>query len=256
MQTLKQSFLSIVISLVLLAGVNLVFGWTAPSDEGFTISNNVPTGNVATPINIGSTSQYKTGAFGVGGLLRAYGLLQVSGGMKIDGFLSCASLSTDSSGNVTCTGGCTPNCTGKVCGSDGCGGSCGTCTSPATCDGSGQCVTPTYTYSCTSTTCGTCSEACGGTQTCTGSCQRNDGVIVSSSYCPGGTCTYSQSCGGGCTWQQYTLSCVEITTWDYCQYIGAIIGQSCGTSGQTCLRTSNYCSYEPVTYYADRLRCQ
>lgn len=28
---------------------------------------------------------------------------------------------------------CVPNCTGKVCGTDGCGGSCGSCTAPATC---------------------------------------------------------------------------------------------------------------------------
>ena len=35
---------------------------------------------------------------------------------------------------------CTPNCSGKVCGSDACGGSCGTCASGQTCNASGQCV--------------------------------------------------------------------------------------------------------------------
>ncbi len=34
---------------------------------------------------------------------------------------------------------CTPNCNGKSCGSDGCGGSCGTCPSGQSCNGSGQC---------------------------------------------------------------------------------------------------------------------
>jgi hypothetical protein len=34
---------------------------------------------------------------------------------------------------------CTPACSGKVCGPDGCGGSCGTCSS-GTCDASGQCA--------------------------------------------------------------------------------------------------------------------
>jgi formylglycine-generating enzyme len=34
---------------------------------------------------------------------------------------------------------CVANCSGKVCGSDGCGGSCGTCTAPDSC-ASGQCV--------------------------------------------------------------------------------------------------------------------
>jgi hypothetical protein len=37
-------------------------------------------------------------------------------------------------------GACTPSCTGKSCGDDGCGGSCGTCASGQTCNSSGQCV--------------------------------------------------------------------------------------------------------------------
>ena len=39
---------------------------------------------------------------------------------------------------VTC---CTPTCEGRVCGSDGCGGTCGECEEEAVCDG-GQCVDP------------------------------------------------------------------------------------------------------------------
>jgi hypothetical protein len=35
---------------------------------------------------------------------------------------------------------CTPSCTGKACGSDGCGGSCGTCAGGTTCSAAGQCV--------------------------------------------------------------------------------------------------------------------
>jgi hypothetical protein len=38
-------------------------------------------------------------------------------------------------------GGCTPNCLGKVCGSDGCGGSCGTCDVGENCE-EGKCVSP------------------------------------------------------------------------------------------------------------------
>lgn len=39
---------------------------------------------------------------------------------------------------------CTPNCEGRVCGSDGCGGSCGTCADGVACDfRSGQCVEET-----------------------------------------------------------------------------------------------------------------
>jgi hypothetical protein len=34
---------------------------------------------------------------------------------------------------------CMPNCTGKVCGDDGCGGFCGSCNAPQVCDANGQC---------------------------------------------------------------------------------------------------------------------
>lgn len=37
-------------------------------------------------------------------------------------------------------GACTPNCSGKSCGSDGCGGSCGACTANQMCNNSGNCV--------------------------------------------------------------------------------------------------------------------
>ena len=36
---------------------------------------------------------------------------------------------------------CTPNCAGKACGDDGCGGSCGTCSVGKTCQG-GTCLCP------------------------------------------------------------------------------------------------------------------
>ncbi|MFT7624393.1 MAG: hypothetical protein ACI9WU_003580, partial [Myxococcota bacterium] len=37
-------------------------------------------------------------------------------------------------------GECTPDCTGKVCGDDGCGGSCGGCAEGEACTGAGQCL--------------------------------------------------------------------------------------------------------------------
>ena len=39
-----------------------------------------------------------------------------------------------------CAGFCSPNCAGRQCGSDGCGGSCGTCPPGKVCNASGQCV--------------------------------------------------------------------------------------------------------------------
>lgn len=54
--------------------------------------------------------------------------------------------------NGTCVAGCTPNCGGKVCGSDGCGGSCGSCPQAFACM-AGQCgVDPTGLWVLTVTT--------------------------------------------------------------------------------------------------------
>ena len=39
-----------------------------------------------------------------------------------------------------CSAKCTPQCTGKACGADGCGGVCGTCAAGSTCTGDFQCV--------------------------------------------------------------------------------------------------------------------
>ncbi|MEO7095512.1 MAG: hypothetical protein ABI175_19810 [Polyangiales bacterium] len=60
---------------------------------------------------------------------------------------------------------CTPSCTGKTCGDNGCGGSCGTCPFGKACDATGACVT-TCTPACTGKTCGP--DGCGGScGTCT-----------------------------------------------------------------------------------------
>lgn len=42
---------------------------------------------------------------------------------------------------------CEPDCSGRECGNDGCGGSCGSCGSNETCDG-GQCVCAPSTHDC------------------------------------------------------------------------------------------------------------
>ncbi len=44
----------------------------------------------------------------------------------------------DASGR--CIDSCVPRCTGRVCGNDGCGSTCGTCTGSDTCDSAGRCV--------------------------------------------------------------------------------------------------------------------
>ena len=66
---------------------------------------------------------------------------------------------------------CTPNCAGRVCGTDGCGGSCGSCATGTSCNASGTCVAG-CTPNCAGRQCGAdgcggvCGPGCSGTDIC------------------------------------------------------------------------------------------
>jgi GH18 family chitinase len=98
---------------------------------------------------------------------------------------------------VTCAS-CTPNCSGKTCGADSCGGSCGTCASGKTCDANGACQTSCVPQcsgkSCGANGCGGSCGTCPGTQTCnsSGAC-----VATCTPNCTGKTCG-ANGCGGTC----------------------------------------------------------
>ena len=86
---------------------------------------------------------------------------------------------------------CTPSCGSNVCGSDGCGGSCGTCGSGYSCE-SGQCVAPTCTPSCSGKECGP--DGCGGScGSCSGgeSCSSGQCVAPAPATDPGNYGPYS-----------------------------------------------------------------
>jgi hypothetical protein len=90
---------------------------------------------------------------------------------------------------------CVPNCAGKTCGSDGCSGVCGTCTSPLTCGGGGNAnlcgCTPTTSCAAQGRTCGSINNGC-GIEVCGGACPVcGDGV------CSGGetAATCPSDCG-------------------------------------------------------------
>jgi hypothetical protein len=159
---------------------------------------------------------------------------QVDLGEQCDGAnlagASCATLFSNGAGTLKCSSycyydtsgcyaACTPNCTGKQCGSNGCGGVCGTCSGNDTCQ-SGSCAactsscpalaTPTLSKSVqcsfTGSDCSTCGPAsCGGPRyavTCAG-------TPVGSEYpgpdIPG--CQWKQTntfcCPAGCTRNNY-----------------------------------------------------
>lgn len=85
-------------------------------------------------------------------------------------------------------GDCTPDCSGRMCGDDGCGGLCGVCTDEASFCNAGSCSAECVAH------CG--DNVCGG-DGCGGSC----GSCESGEHCVAGTCDalpMSDSCQGNC----------------------------------------------------------
>jgi hypothetical protein len=80
---------------------------------------------------------------------------------------------------------CAPNCSGKTCGDDGCGGSCGACAANQTCEG-GTCACAAGSKPCADACVpsNVCCPACGAGRLClsNGSC----GVTCASVECPSG----------------------------------------------------------------------
>ena len=65
MKNIIQLFKIVTLALILSFGLSYVYAWIPPTQTP-------PLGNVAAPINTSSFSQYKNGAFGVGGIFKAY----------------------------------------------------------------------------------------------------------------------------------------------------------------------------------------
>ena len=61
MKKLLTPIASIAASIILFAGVPLIYAWTGPA-------STPPAGNVSAPVNIGASSQNKSGVLGLGGL--------------------------------------------------------------------------------------------------------------------------------------------------------------------------------------------
>jgi hypothetical protein len=93
---------------------------------------------------------------------------------------------------------CTPNCTGKTCGDDGCGGTCGSCGSGQTCSPGGTC---TGGGSCSHPICSTGGSLTASCDTCAAQICAADSFCCSSSWdsiCVGEVATVChQTCGGG-----------------------------------------------------------
>ncbi len=110
---------------------------------------------------------------------------------------------------LTCRGACPcePECAGKVCGGDGCGGSCGECTAPAVCQPDGTCA---CIPACTGRECG--DDGCGGScGECLGGlvCWEEIGMCQGDVPC----CAAGQECGPD---PCYGVSCGTCDAGEHC----------------------------------------
>lgn len=114
---------------------------------------------------------------------------------------------------TTIQGSCTPDCTNKVCGSDGCGGTCGNCAVSETCiDGACIDTSSCIPYSCEvlSFECGIQTDNCGNEISC-GTCNEGYlcnslGKCVSTSYIQPPSCSfYEKMENGQCVLQGWVI---------------------------------------------------
>ena len=93
---------------------------------------------------------------------------------------------------------CAPSCTGKGCGADGCGGTCGTCAAGSTCTADGKCLPtcPCWGGDCTSCYCGQGVKDYGAAHGCTAApLAGHDGDLLS---CTKGVWSVGTTCTAGC----------------------------------------------------------
>jgi len=132
---------------------------------------------------------------------------------------SCGSGTSCSNGQCVCE----PNCSGKQCGPDGCGGSCGSCGSGLECI-SNQCECEP---NCNGKNCG--SDGCGGScgSCSTGNVCSNTGVCECEPNCNGKNCG-SDGCGGSCGTCTSDESCSNNGV---CECVPDCSGKECGSNG-------------------------
>ncbi|HOX44417.1 MAG TPA: hypothetical protein PK668_12510 [Myxococcota bacterium] len=114
---------------------------------------------------------------------------------------------------LDCT--CEPDCTGRECGDDGCGGSCGACTAPEACDADGLCA---CAPACEGRCCG--GDGCGGT--CPDGCAA--GLVCDAGSCD---CVADAVCTAGVL--RCTGELAEICLADAWQTVA-----DCAAEGQVC----------------------
>ena len=151
----------------------------------------------------------------------------------------------------TCVGSCSPNCAGKECGSDGCGGSCGFCPSGQTCDPVLAECTGGCVPDCSETECG--GDGCGGT-CCVA---QADGTVIQIGK---GLLWQMPKASGSFNWGEASAYCSELILAGHSNWRLPSLGELSGIHendswhppfepGGSCW-TGSECEYGHVFYYS------
>jgi hypothetical protein len=173
--------------------------------------------------------------------------------------MTCVEEQPSLTSNDMCPGSATCSCSGRQCGDNGCGTSCGACGPNQTCNASGQCESSGGGGGCTASCggrqcgsdgCGGSCGACGANQTCnaSGQCESSGGGGGCTPSCGGrqcgddgcggtcGTCGDGQTCNGGtCEAGEPACGCQGKA----CGDDGC--GQNCGFCGPGLTCEANQC---------------
>ena len=122
---------------------------------------------------------------------------------------------------------CAPDCAGRVCGDDGCGGLCGDCDAASRCDANGQCAAAPCVPDCEGRSCG--DDGCGGT---CGACADGltcdaAGLCACVPDCEDRACG-EDGCGGSCGGCAPGLVCGPDGA---CRCVPACEARVCGEDG-------------------------
>jgi hypothetical protein len=99
----------------------------------------------------------------------------------------CANVCDVCTSLTHCEAPCVPQCAGKSCGADGCGGTCGSCPVGQSCKANG--------------TCGACTPSCSGKVCGDNGCGGSCGSCPSGEVCSAGACTTALDCQAICATQ-------------------------------------------------------
>jgi len=151
---------------------------------------------------------------------------------------------------------CVPSCSGKECGDDGCGGTCGTCEDGLTCDANGQCICPSGTLCRAAANECDLPEYCNASDQCPTDAKKPDESACGTlDQCLAGDCVDCVSAAGCADLVDDGMECSEpacSTATHQCYHdLAAHQGETCTDDGKTCTQdlcnSSGVCAHDVLT---------